>query len=144
MASTSKNLQKKEDESHYLCIVVHWKYVLPHRLVYNFSCLSLKIVNLALHWRWIFVFIAGWHVAETWWRYLNISWPFPIVKWWTVLSLKHHTKIRFCIPSLARQNNQYKTPLGWCLGGAITVAETPKQKPSLARGKQIYNFKENK
>ena len=75
-------------------MIVHWKYVLPRQLVYNFSCLSLKIVNSALHWRWIFVFISGWHVAETWWRYLNIPWPFPIAKWSTVLLVKHHTKIQ--------------------------------------------------
>ena len=52
-SASSKNLQKKEDESHYLCMIVRWKYVLPRQLVYNFSCLSLKIVNSALHWRWI-------------------------------------------------------------------------------------------
>ena len=53
-SASSKNLQKKEDESHYLCIIVHWKYALPHRLAYNFSCLSLKIVKPAFRWRWIF------------------------------------------------------------------------------------------
>ena len=33
----------------YLRIIVHWKYALPRQLVYNFGCLSLKIVKLALH-----------------------------------------------------------------------------------------------
>ena len=28
-------------------------------IVSNFSCLSLKIVKLAFHWRWIFAFVAG-------------------------------------------------------------------------------------
>ena len=41
------------------------KICLPCRLVSNFSCLSLKIVKLAFHWRWIFAFVAGWHVAAT-------------------------------------------------------------------------------
>ena len=47
----------------YLCIIVHWKNALPWRLVYNFGCLSLKIVKLAFHWRWIFIFVSGWRVA---------------------------------------------------------------------------------
>ena len=29
------------------------KVCLPRRLVSNFSCLSLKIVTLVFHWRWI-------------------------------------------------------------------------------------------
>ena len=88
-------------------MIVHWKYVLPRQLVYNFSCLSLKIVNSALHWRWIFVFIAGWHVAETWWRYLNISWLYPIVKWSTVLSVKHHTiNVFYSFSGQAKQSIQ--------------------------------------
>ena len=33
------------------------KICLPRRLVFNFSCLSLKIVKLAFHWRWIFAFV---------------------------------------------------------------------------------------
>ena len=33
----------------YLRIIVHWKYALPRQLVYNFGCLSLKIVKLAFH-----------------------------------------------------------------------------------------------
>ena len=33
----------------YLCIIVHWKYALRHQLVYNFRCLSFKIVKLAFH-----------------------------------------------------------------------------------------------
>ena len=41
------------------------KVCLPRRLVSNFSCLSLKIVKLAFHWRWIFTFVADWHVAAT-------------------------------------------------------------------------------
>ena len=55
-----KNRMKPTD---YLCITVNWKYALPWRLVYNFGCLSLKIVKLVFHWRWIFVFVSGWHVA---------------------------------------------------------------------------------
>ena len=57
-----KNRMKPID---YLCIIVNWKYALPWRLVYNFGCLSLKIVKLAFRWRWIFVFVSGWHVAAT-------------------------------------------------------------------------------
>ena len=45
--------RKERMKSHYLCIIVHWKYVLPRQLVSNFSCLSLEIVKLAFHWRWI-------------------------------------------------------------------------------------------
>ena len=105
--------------------IVHWKYALPRWLAYNFSCLSLKIVKSAFHWRWIFAFVANWHVAMTWWRYLNIS--LPIVKWLMALSLKHHTKICF-FSFLANQNNQNKASLGWFLGNAITVAETRRQK----------------
>ena len=37
-----KNRMKATD---YLCIIVHWKYALPWRLVYNFGCLPLKILN---------------------------------------------------------------------------------------------------
>ena len=33
----------------FLGTIVRWKYALPHRLVYNFGCLSLKIVKLAFH-----------------------------------------------------------------------------------------------
>ena len=33
----------------YLSILVHWKYALRSRLVYNFGFLSLKIVKLAFH-----------------------------------------------------------------------------------------------
>ena len=40
----------------FLGTIVRWKYALPHRLVYNFGCLSLKIVKLAFHWRRIFAF----------------------------------------------------------------------------------------
>ena len=64
------------------------KNKIPRRLVYNFSWLSLIIVNSALHWRWIFVFIAGWHVAETWWCYLNISWPYDRMLTWTFMLYK--------------------------------------------------------
>ena len=35
------------------------KICLPRRLVSNFSCLSLMIVKLAFHWRWIFTFVVG-------------------------------------------------------------------------------------
>ena len=35
----------------FLGTIVQWKYALPYRLVYNFGCLSLKIVKLAFHWR---------------------------------------------------------------------------------------------
>ena len=33
----------------YLCIIVHWKCALRRQLVYNFGCLSLKIIKLAFH-----------------------------------------------------------------------------------------------
>ena len=57
------------------------KVCLPCWLVSNFSCQSLKIVKLAFHWRWIFAFVAGWHVDAPWRRYLNISLSLLIVKW---------------------------------------------------------------
>ena len=50
--------QKTEDEkplSVYSCTL---KVCLPRQLVSNFSCLSLKIVKLAFHWRWIFAWVA--------------------------------------------------------------------------------------
>ena len=37
----------------YLCTA------LPRRFFYNFGSLSLQIVKLAFHWRWIFAFVAG-------------------------------------------------------------------------------------
>ena len=30
-------------------IIVNWKYALPRQLVYDFGCLSLKIIKLAFH-----------------------------------------------------------------------------------------------
>ena len=53
---------------------MYWKYALHRRLVFNFVFfLSLKIVKLAFHWRWIFAFVSSWHVASAWWRYLNMA-----------------------------------------------------------------------
>ena len=49
----------------------------PRRLVANFSCLSIKIVKLAFHWRWIFAFVAGghvWHVAAPWLDPDGVTW----------------------------------------------------------------------
>ena len=60
-----------EDESHRLpvynctlkiCLTLP---VIDQLLVYEFGCLSLKIVKLAFHWRWIFVFVASWRVTAT-------------------------------------------------------------------------------
>ena len=55
-----------EDESHrlpvYNCTL---KICLTLRLVYKFGYLSLKIVKLAFHWGWIFVFVASWRVTAT-------------------------------------------------------------------------------
>ena len=81
----------------YVCIIVRWKYTLPRRLFYNFGCLSLKIVKLAFHWRWIFLpSLSAGMLLRAGWRYMNISYKsLPIVKWSTALSVKHHTKIQF-------------------------------------------------
>ena len=78
-----------------LSIIVHWKYAFPRQLVNNFSCLSLKLVKLAFLWRWIFAFVAGWHVGATLILFLSWIQSLPIVKWSTALLVnKHHTKIR--------------------------------------------------
>ena len=55
--------QKTEDEKPLPVYNCTMKVCLPRRLVSNFSCLSLKIVKLAFHWRWIFAFVASLHVA---------------------------------------------------------------------------------
>ena len=37
----------------------YFSTALPRRFFYNFGSLSLQIVKLAFHWRWIFAFVAG-------------------------------------------------------------------------------------
>ena len=48
-STTIEALKRGRKAIDYLCIIVHWKYALRHQLVYNFRCLSLKIVKLAFH-----------------------------------------------------------------------------------------------
>ena len=73
----------------YLCIIVHWKNALPWRLVYNFGCLSLKIVKLAFHWRWIFVFVSGWHVAANLMALLRSSSAWSLRHYWSNITQKY-------------------------------------------------------
>ena len=78
---------------------MYWKYALPSRLVYNFGCLSLKIVKSAFHWRGIFAFVASWldccdHDGVPW-IYLS--------RFRSSSGQRcYHTKLRFCLPFLAR------------------------------------------
>ena len=82
--------QKTEDEKLLPVYNCTLKVCLPQRLVSNFSCLSLKIVKLAFHWRWIFAFFAIWHVAADGVTWICISKSLPVVKWSIT-----HTKMLF-------------------------------------------------